>query len=109
MSDAATLAGVSRPTLYRYYPTKDDLLRAIARHEQRRFDEGLARAIDGRAGEDQLDAALRYLVDFLDGHAYQQLVSIEPGFVLERMATSLPAQRKSLVRLLGDALAQTPP
>lgn len=110
MSDVAAIAGVSRPTLYRYYQTKDDLLGALARHEQRRFVDGLAAAIGAvRSASDRLDAALHYIVGFLDDYAPRRLVELEPGFVLDRLAQLLPAQRDTLDRLLGDALANSPP
>jgi AcrR family transcriptional regulator len=109
MSDVSAAAGVSRPTLYRYYPTKDDLLLALARHEQRRFDEGLAVAVAGaRNAEERLDALLRHLVSFLDAYPGRHLVAVEPGFILERLRVSLPVQRDAVERLGHDVLATAP-
>lgn len=109
MSEVSAAASISRPTLYRYYPTKDDLLFALARHEQRRFDEGLmaALATQTTAGG-RLDAAIRHLVSFLDAYPGPQLVNAEPAFVLERLRESMPVQTESLERLLGDALCSIP-
>jgi AcrR family transcriptional regulator len=110
MSDVSTAAGVSRPTLYRYYPTRDELLRALADHEQRRFDEGLARAIAGaRSKRDRLDAALHQIVMFLDReYAGRRVIDVDPVFILNHLAAVLPAQRRALERSLGDALAVVP-
>jgi AcrR family transcriptional regulator len=109
MSNVSATAGLSRPTLYRYYPTKDDLLRALGRHEQRRFNEGLMAALAAeRTPTGRLDAALRYLVAFLDAYPARQVVEIEPAFILERLAESLPVQAEALSGLLGDALERTP-
>ena len=42
----AGAAGISRPTLYRWFPTKEELLAAISAYEEERFDIGLQRVID---------------------------------------------------------------
>ena len=42
MSAIAAAAGVSRPTLYRWFPTKDDLLEALTAYEEQLFDARLA-------------------------------------------------------------------
>ena len=39
LSDVAEAAGVSRPTLYRWFPSKEELLDAFGRYEQRKYDE----------------------------------------------------------------------
>ena len=41
LSAIAAAAGVSRPTLYRWFPTKNDLLAAISGYEEEQFDLGL--------------------------------------------------------------------
>jgi AcrR family transcriptional regulator len=109
MSDVAQAAGVSRMTLYRHHASKEQLLRALARHEQHRFDEHLAAALDGvtRPGE-QVDAVLRAIVSFLDASAVRAVVEAEPGFIIERMRRSLPVQRATIVNLIGSALADLP-
>jgi AcrR family transcriptional regulator len=110
ISEVSAVAGVSRPTLYRYYPTKDDLLLALARHEQRRFDEGLAAAIDGAASADErVDALLRHLVAFLDAYPGRRLVDEEPAFILDRLRRSLPVQREAVERVSHDVLAGAAP
>jgi AcrR family transcriptional regulator len=109
MSDVSDAAGVSRPTLYRYYATKDDLLRALAEHEQRRFDQGLAVALTRRrAARDRLAAALAYMVQFLDEHPGRTVVDVEPAFTLQHLADALPRHAAALERSVGDALAASP-
>ena len=63
MSDVAAEA-VSRPTLYRYFGSKEGLLEAFGLYEQDNFDSGIAAAIAGFSGADRLDAALRFVVEF---------------------------------------------
>ena len=38
LSDVATRAGVSRPTIYRYFASKEALIDALGTQERRRFD-----------------------------------------------------------------------
>jgi AcrR family transcriptional regulator len=109
MSDVSASAGVSRPTLYRYFPTKEALLLALALHEQERFDAGLRAAVESAPTPDeQLERATEYLVDFLHENRARQLIDVEPLFVLDRLRTSLPIQTTAITELLGDALTRTP-
>ena len=50
LSDVATLAGVSRPTIYRYFVSKEDLIDALGTHERRRFDAAMEQAMSGVTG-----------------------------------------------------------
>lgn len=109
LSAIAAAAGVSRPTLYRWFPTKEDLLVAISAYEEEQFDIGLRAVIDAhRVPARRLDAALRYLVTYLDGLIGPDPIGAEPNFALRSLARSLPVQIDSLVRLLGDAFQQVP-
>ena len=109
MTAVAETAGVSRMTLYRYYPAKDDLLRALARHEQRRFDERLTAVIAAATTPiARIDAVLRAIAASLDDEAARALVQAEPGFVVDRLRRSLPVQRATIERLISDALTGVP-
>jgi len=109
LSAIASAAGVSRPTLYRWFPTKDDLLVAIAGYEEEQFDLGLRAVIDAhRSPARRLNAALRYLVTYLDGSMGPDPIGADPHFALESLGRSLPVQIESFVRLLGDAWQQVP-
>ena len=109
LSAVAAAAGVSRPTLYRWFPTKDELLAAIAGYEEEQFDLGLRAVIEAhRTPARRLDAALRYLVTYLDGLIGPDPIGADPRFALQSLARSLPVQVDSLVRLLGDGFRQVP-
>jgi AcrR family transcriptional regulator len=109
LSAVASAAGVSRPTLYRWFATKADLLAAITRYEQEQFDAGLAVVIEGhRSPRRRLEAALRYLVTYLDTETSPNSISADPAFALQSLNESLQPYSTSLARLLDDALLEVP-
>jgi AcrR family transcriptional regulator len=103
LSAIATEAGVSRPTLYKYFASKEALLHALSAHEQQRFRAGLAVALDGLTGPARLDRALRYMVEFQRAYPMRELVLIEPEFMLGQLAHTLRTMRSSLVPLFEEA------
>jgi len=109
MSAIAAAAGVSRPTLYKWFPTKTELLEALTTYEEQVFDARLREAIEAqRAPGRKLDAALRLLVTYLDGLMGPDPIGADPAFALQSLASSLGPQTTSLVRLLGDAFEAVP-
>jgi len=109
LSEVASAAGVSRPTLYRWFPTKDELFTALTEYERAQFDEGLRAEIDTRRSPARrLDAALRYLLAYLDESMGPDPIGVDPAFALRSLNDSLGAQVETLVRLLGASLDQVP-
>ncbi len=109
MSAVASAAGISRPTLYRWFPTKDDLLAAITEYEIESFDVGLRRVVDAhRAPKRRLEAALRYLMNYLDESMMPDPIGVDPEFALNSLADSLEPHIEILANLLGDALLEVP-
>lgn len=95
--------------MYRWFPTRHDLLEAVAVEETREFYEGMRSVIDAhRAPARRLDAALRYLVTYLDTSQEPDPVGTDPAFVVMGMRAILPAQVDALAAVLGDALAEVP-
>ncbi len=100
LSDVAGQAGVSRPTLYRWFASKEELLSAFSRYERQSFESGLAVATAGLKGVDRLDAALRFIVDYQKSYSGVRMVDIEPEHVIAEFSHVLPQMREGLQRLL---------
>src|ERR1700744_4759674 len=64
LSDVAAQAGISRPTLYKFFKSKDALLSAFSQFELDSLRQDLDRAITGHTGRDRVDALLQFLVNF---------------------------------------------
>lgn len=100
LSDVAAQAGVSRPTLYRWFPSKEELLSAFSRYERQVFDTGLAQATAGLKGVDKLDAALRFMVEYQHSYTGVRMVDIEPEHVIAELSRIMPVMRGGLERLM---------
>jgi len=100
LSEVALQAGVSRPTLYRWFASKEELLRAFSVYERHMFDNGISRATAGLRGADKLDAALQFIVSYQQSYSGVRLIDIEPEVVIAQLANILPVMRARLERLL---------
>lgn len=103
LSAIAAEAGVSRPTLYKYFASKEALLLALATHEKARFVQELDDALVGLTGADRLDRALRFMVEFQRDYPMRELVLIQPEFMLEQLGMSLRTMSASLTPLFEEA------
>jgi AcrR family transcriptional regulator len=103
LSDVAAEAKVSRPTLYRYFGSREGLLNAFALYEQDNFDAGIAKAMAGLDGPQRLDAALRFVVDFQDSYSLGSIVDIEPEHVLSQMQRVIPIMHERIARVIPGA------
>jgi len=109
LSAVAAEAGVSRPTIYRWFPTKALLLGAITAYEVEQFDIGLQElATRHRDPGRRLDAALRYLVNYLDDSISADSIHVDAEFALQGLADALQPHVESLARVLDDALDEVP-
>jgi TetR/AcrR family transcriptional repressor of uid operon len=100
LSDVAVQADISRPTLYKFFASKEALLSAFSRFELQQLRADLDRAVAGHVGRDRVDALLGFLVDFYTSYQMRGLIEIEPSLVLQQMADSLPV----LVGLVAPVL-----
>jgi AcrR family transcriptional regulator len=100
LSEVAAQAGVSRPTLYRWFASKEELLSAFSQYERQIFDSGLAKATAGLKGVDRLDAALRFIVEYQHSYSGVRMVDVEPEHVIAQFSRVIPQMRDGLQRLL---------
>ena len=109
MSAIAEAAGVSRPTLYRWFPTKDELLAALTSYEEAVFDARLEAVIEAQSTPlRRVDAALRLLVTYLDDLMGPDPIGADPAFAIQSLANAIGPRTQSLVRLLGEGFDAVP-
>lgn len=101
LSEVALQAGVSRPTLYRWFASKEELLKAFAVFEGAMFDEGIGKVTAGLRGNERLDAALRFIVDYQHSYSGVRIVDIEPEVSIAALARVIPRMRTQLERMLS--------
>lgn len=100
LSDVATLAGVSRPTIYRYFVSKEELIDALGKRERRRFDVAMDEAISGVVGVARLEAAVDVVATFVEDQPPGRRLDLEPGFAHEQMTQALPMLTDGLTAVL---------
>jgi AcrR family transcriptional regulator len=101
LSEVALQAGVSRPTLYRWFASKEELLDAFGLWERDMFDSGMNRATAGLRGSEKLDAALRFIVAYQQSYSGVRMIDIEPGQVIRQLADVIPIMRDQLERMMS--------
>jgi AcrR family transcriptional regulator len=109
MSDVSACAGVSRATLYRYFPTREGLLDALAEREAERFfADVLAALAAAPAGEARLRMVLEVATRRVREHpALQRLLESDPGTLLESLRARFPEIATALGEPLLPLLAGT--
>jgi AcrR family transcriptional regulator len=100
-SEVALQAGVSRPTLYRWFASKEELLDAFGGWEKQNYGRGMAAATTGLRGMEKLDAALKFIVRYQQSYSGVRMVDIEPGHVIRQLSRVIPVMRERLERLLA--------
>ena len=99
LSEVASQAGVSRPTLYRYFADKRELLDAFVVWERQYYERAVAEATAGLPPCERLDAALRVIVDYQQSYPGLRMIDIEPAQVIRRLSRVIPLMRARLERL----------
>jgi AcrR family transcriptional regulator len=109
MQEIAEAAGVSRGTLYRYFPNKSRVLAAAAECDAQRFSAGLHDVLITAEGpEEQVASFMTYCFSFIRAHPCRPLFESEPGFVMGYLLDYLPQLRAEIIGRLGDALDSVP-
>jgi TetR/AcrR family transcriptional repressor of uid operon len=100
LTAVALEAKVSRPTLYRWFPTKKDLLDAYVVWERSLYERAVAEATAGLPPSKRLDAALRVIAAGQQAYPGLRMVDIEPALVIDRLSGVIPSMRAGLERLM---------
>ncbi|HVA06649.1 MAG TPA: helix-turn-helix domain-containing protein [Acidimicrobiales bacterium] len=109
MQEVSEVAGVSRGTLYRYFPSKDHLLEAVAGYDERRFSAGMAEALAAVHGPtERIRTVVAFAFDYIRTHPARSLFESEPDFVLGYLLTHLAKLEEALLEQLGDAFDTLP-
>jgi len=99
LSEVALQAGVSRPTLYRYFADKRELLDAFVVWERQYYERAVADATADLPPCERLDAALRVIVEYQQSSPGLRRIDIEPAQVIRRLSRVIPLMRARLERL----------
>ena len=114
VEDVAQRAGLSRQTVYRYFPSKDALIVSLVAREEDQFIAGVRDAIEGH---DDLGPAIANGVRFVLGFAREhplldRLVTTDPNAFLPYLTTrGLPVvirAREAMVELLAPRAPHLP-
>ena len=99
LSEVAIQAGVSRPTLYRWFASKRDLLDGFVVWERQFYERAVTDATAGLPTTKKLDAALRVIVEYQQSYPGLRMIDIEPAQVIRRLSRVIPLMRERLERL----------
>jgi AcrR family transcriptional regulator len=99
LSEVAVQAGVSRPTLYRWFTDKRDLLDAFVVWERQYYERAVTEATADLPASERLDAALRVIVEYQQSYPGLRMIDIEPAQVIKRLSRVIPLMRHRLERL----------
>jgi AcrR family transcriptional regulator len=106
LSDVATRAGVSRPTIYRYFVSKEELIDALGKREYRRFNAAMDTAMVGVRGAARLEAAVDVVSTFVEDQPPGRLLDLEPGFAHQQMAQALPMMTEGLMVVVQQCVRE---
>jgi AcrR family transcriptional regulator len=109
MQEISEAAGVSRGTLYRYFPSKDHVLTAAAAYDEQRFTAGLAAVLAAVPDPaDRIESFIEFAFDYIHTHPARGLFESESEFVLQYLLAHLPKLQAAVLEQLGDALDAVP-
>jgi len=112
MDDVARRVGVSRVTIYRYFPKKDQLINALLMRELRRFLTKLDTVIEAEStSEAKLVHGVLFCLGFLREHRLlNRLLRTEPELILPYLTTKaghvVAAARGWIARLIRVEVAE---
>lgn len=105
MSVIGQLAGVSRGTLYRYFKTKDDVLRAVGAYVSQAFENGVREAVAGIADPiERLHRVLRFHDEYSTLQEADKMLIVDPAFVVDFFHRHAPRHRAAILEALASSL-----
>lgn len=107
MCDVSTASGVSRGTLYRYFPSRQALLVELTAREGLRFKQEMLAAIESAPpGSERLLIALQHAVRRVREHAVlQRLLETDPAFVMRALRAQFADIKADFHHVLAPLLA----
>jgi AcrR family transcriptional regulator len=109
MQEVSEAAGISRGTLYRYFPSKECLIDAVAVFDERSFTDGLAASLaEADDPTERIRTFVAFAFDYIRTHPARALFETDPGFVLGYLLVHLPKLQTAMLSQLGDALDTVP-
>jgi AcrR family transcriptional regulator len=105
MDEIAELSGVSKPMVYAYHGTKEELFLACLRRESERLMEKIISAADSSLPPDeQLWRGLKGFFDYVGAHRDGWSVLYRQARSLEPFAGELAAMRRATVQVIAHRL-----
>lgn len=108
MDDVSTRAGVGKGTLYRYFPTKDELFIATVFRGLDQFHDQFLRMFDARAPLEQiLSQAVSRMLSYFSGRAeFLTLIQRYEHRLPKEDSETWRQRRAEAVRAISDAIAR---
>jgi AcrR family transcriptional regulator len=108
MDDIAEVAGVSKPMIYTYLGSKDDLFIACIRREGQRLRERIAAAVPaGLTREERLYRGLLAFYEFVTQHRDGWIVLYHQARVHGSFAGEIAAARERIIVMVAALLARS--
>lgn len=107
MSDVALAANVSRATLYRYFPTKTDVLAAVSEYISDIFVRGAERiAREIEAPIERLKALMSLQIELATREFITRINEVEPGLASKFLADHYSTHLEAICRVLDPLFDQ---
>lgn len=109
MTDVSAAAGVSRGTVYRYFPNREALVSELAVREGLRFQSEVLAAVErAPAGPARILVVLRHATQHVREHpVLRRLLETDPAFLLRALRAEMPLLRSRFGGVLRPLLADT--
>lgn len=105
MDEIAELSGVSKPMVYAYHGTKEELFLACLRRESERLMTGIIGAADDTLPPDeQMWRGIRSFFEFVGAHRDGWSVLYRQARSLEPFAGELSAMRRAIIQVIAHRL-----